>query len=139
MFGKLREKSEEDQATTEASGIIGGDPEDSRNPRLDWEKIEAFAAGGDSVPLRKTKPLLLEFGPHQLMASIWVLAACGDPPEGGHDLVPSEEVYVKKLQKEPLGSKWEGPFVILLTTQSAVKLKGKKSWIYASHVKCAYK
>ncbi|XP_038670829.1 uncharacterized protein LOC119975237 isoform X1 [Scyliorhinus canicula] len=72
MFGKLREKSEEDQATTEASGIIGGDPEDSRNPRLDWEKIEAFAAGGDSVPLRKTKPLLLEFGPHQLMASIWV-------------------------------------------------------------------
>ncbi|XP_067892285.1 uncharacterized protein ervk-19 isoform X1 [Heterodontus francisci] len=70
-------------------------------------------------------------------ASSQVSAAWGDPPEGGHDIIPGIWVYVKKIHNEPLGAKWEGPFQVLLTAQAAVKVEGKKAWIHTSHVKRA--
>ncbi|GCC31963.1 hypothetical protein chiPu_0010423 [Chiloscyllium punctatum] len=43
-------------------------------------------------------------------ASSQVSAAWKDPLEGGHDTLPGEWVLVKKIQNEPLGVNWEGPY-----------------------------
>ncbi|XP_076118486.1 retrovirus-related Pol polyprotein from transposon 412 [Alosa pseudoharengus] len=64
-----------------------------------------------------------------------VKEAWGDPPEGGHSLVPGQWVMIHKPQRLALEAKYDGPYQILLITQSAVKVQGKTKWIHASHCK----
>ncbi|XP_041424970.1 protein NYNRIN-like [Xenopus laevis] len=56
--------------------------------------------------------------------------------EGSHSLVPGDWVLVKKfLHKSSLEPRFDGPFQVLLTTATSVKLDGKNTWIHASHCK----
>ena len=56
-------------------------------------------------------------------------------PEGGHSLVPGQFVMIQKHHREPLDPKWEGPYQILLITNTAVKVAGRPNWIHGSHCK----
>uniref|UniRef100_A0A4W3IU64 Murine leukemia virus integrase C-terminal domain-containing protein n=1 Tax=Callorhinchus milii TaxID=7868 RepID=A0A4W3IU64_CALMI len=47
-------------------------------------------------------------------------------------------VYVKVLKRKGgLSLRWEGPYQILLTTFTAVKVQEKSTWVHASHCKKA--
>lgn len=56
-----------------------------------------------------------------------------------HSFIPGDYVYVKNFSGHPLEEKWSGPCQVLLTTFTAVKVKGQPAWIHYSRVKKAPK
>lgn len=61
-----------------------------------------------------------------------VFSSLPDPQDtsGGHRLQPGDWVVVRHL--EP---RFDGPYQVLLTTATSVKVEGKPNWIHASHCK----
>ncbi|KAM8952228.1 protein NYNRIN-like [Pelodytes ibericus] len=55
--------------------------------------------------------------------------------EGSHTLSPGEWVVVKKHVRGTLDPRYEGPYQVLLTTPTSLKLEGRPTWIHASHCK----
>ncbi|CAM4507047.1 unnamed protein product, partial [Lepidochelys olivacea] len=50
-----------------------------------------------------------------------------------HTLEPGDWVYLwHHLQKHILEPRWKGPYQVLLTTQTAVKLSSITAWIHAT-------
>ncbi|KAM6318174.1 uncharacterized protein O3Q21_008183 isoform 1-T2 [Podargus strigoides] len=56
-----------------------------------------------------------------------------------HNTEPGDYVYVKSLAEKALGPQWEGPFQVLLTSFTAVKIKEQNAWIHHTRVKKAHK
>ena len=53
-----------------------------------------------------------------------------------HDLQPGDYVLVKCFKRKNWQSKrWQGPFQVLLTTKTAVKIAERATWVHASHCK----
>lgn len=52
-----------------------------------------------------------------------------------HDIHPGDDVYIKTWNEEPLKDRWNGPYQVLLTTFTAVKVAGVDSWIQHTRVK----
>ncbi|XP_062831890.1 protein NYNRIN-like [Anolis carolinensis] len=54
-----------------------------------------------------------------------------------HSFHPGDSVLIKDWKIEPLGPKWKGPFTVLLSTPTAVKVEEIKAWIHYTRVKKA--
>jgi len=54
-----------------------------------------------------------------------------------HPFSPGDWVYVKNFSGDPLREKWNGPYQILLTTFTAIKIQEQPAWIHYSPVKKA--
>lgn len=54
-----------------------------------------------------------------------------------HDIKSGDYVYVRSFTDSPLEPKWEGPFQVLLTSHTAIKIKEQTLWIHHTRVKRA--
>lgn len=54
-----------------------------------------------------------------------------------HGIQPGDYVYVKSLTDKNLEPQWEGPYQVLLTSFTAVKIKEQNAWIHHTRVKKA--
>ena len=54
-----------------------------------------------------------------------------------HDIRPGDYVYVKCFADKTLEPQWTGPFQVLLTIYTAIKVEGQNSWIHHTRIKKA--
>ncbi|KAJ7406367.1 hypothetical protein WISP_134298 [Willisornis vidua] len=52
-----------------------------------------------------------------------------------HDITTGDQVYVRNWSVEPLKEVWDGPYQVLMTTFTAVKVQGIDNWIHYTRVK----
>ncbi|KAK1346550.1 hypothetical protein QTO34_000407 [Cnephaeus nilssonii] len=55
-----------------------------------------------------------------------------------HPYKPGDQVWVKDWKKEPLKPTWKGPYSVILTTLTALKVAGLNTWIHHSRMKAAH-
>ncbi len=66
--------------------------------------------------------------------SVQVKAAQGEVETPLHDIKPGDFVVVRDLRRKSWKAKrWLGPFQVLQTTHTAVKVAERATWIHASH------
>ncbi|KAM4694272.1 uncharacterized protein O3C94_004719 [Discoglossus pictus] len=65
-----------------------------------------------------------------------VLSSFPDPEEttGTHHLHPGDPV-IRRYVRRHLDPRFDGPYQVLLTAPTSVKVEGKPNWIHASHCK----
>ena len=58
-----------------------------------------------------------------------------DPPPIPHQFQPGDWVLVKRHRQGTLEPRWKGPFQVILTTPTAIKVDGIATWIHFAHAK----
>ncbi|XP_058598889.1 uncharacterized protein LOC131519634 [Neofelis nebulosa] len=94
--------------------------------------------------------VLTEFDDHKLLISlrelqhthqkVWprlrAIYENGPPPEP-HHYRPGDWVYVRRHKQETLQPWWKGPYGVILTTPTALKVDGIATWIHYTHARPA--
>lgn len=62
-----------------------------------------------------------------------------ESPEIPHGFQVGDLVLVRRHRAGNLEPRWKGPYSVLLTTPTAIKVDGIAAWIHASHAKKAPK
>ncbi|CAD7681046.1 unnamed protein product [Nyctereutes procyonoides] len=60
----------------------------------------------------------------------------GPPPET-HRYRPGDWVYMRRHQQQTLQPPWKGPYIVILTTPTTLKVDGITSWVHYTHVRPA--
>ena len=113
-----------------------------------WVKIRASSTGPRQLVwtiLWMTMLLCSEaasVNPHQPVRITWKLLQKIHVSQNkrtipSHDIGPRDWVWVKRHQTKALKPKWKGPYVVLLTTPSALKVDGIGPWVHCNHVRPA--
>ena len=55
-----------------------------------------------------------------------------------HEFTLGDQVWVKDWKLDSLAPQWKGPYTVILTTSTAVKVAGIAPWIHHTRVKRAY-
>lgn len=78
---------------------------------------------------------------HQRLRELWKQSALTQTlplEENLHRFEPGDWIWIKSYsRKSPLQPKWSGPFQVLLTTQTAIKVAERNAWIHWTHIKPA--
>ena len=57
------------------------------------------------------------------------------PPPIPHQFQPGDWVLVKRHRQGTLEPRWKGPFQVILTTPTAIKVDGIATWLHFAHAK----
>ncbi|XP_025058031.1 uncharacterized protein LOC112550023 [Alligator sinensis] len=103
-------------------------------PRMFWKKEDDV-----TERMRWSRPSGVEWRrPPSVLSSLHRFAAPFqslplDTPI--HNFKPGDQVLEQKWKKNPLAERWEGPYQVLLTTHTAVRLKNNDKWTHCLRVK----
>ncbi|XP_047402925.1 uncharacterized protein LOC124980911 [Sciurus carolinensis] len=61
-----------------------------------------------------------------------------EKPTVPHSFEIGDTVWVRRHQNKNLEPRWKGPYTVLLTTPTAIKVDGIAAWVHASHAKAAH-
>ncbi|XP_053747800.1 uncharacterized protein LOC128773859, partial [Panthera pardus] len=59
------------------------------------------------------------------------------PTPTPHQYRPGDWVYIKRHHRETLEPHWKGPYIVVLTTPTALKVDGIATWVHHTHVRPA--
>ncbi|VFV25990.1 Hypothetical predicted protein [Lynx pardinus] len=54
-----------------------------------------------------------------------------------HQYRPGDWVYIKRHHQDTLEPRWKGPYIVVLTTPTALKVDGIATWVHHTHVRPA--
>lgn len=78
---------------------------------------------------------MLQRAHEQLWTKLRALYETGPPPDP-HQYRPGNWVYLRD-QQQTLQPRWKGPYIVIMTTPTALKVHGITPWVHYTHVQPA--